>query len=348
MLDGDRNLMANRAVKLGIVIVIGITLLFVLSIGGIAVYEYMFVPVWTEHLPLLNAMGQDVTIIDYRNATNTTYANLTIFLENDHTEDSLYVDPNYTCSDFAIALHDSAEAHGIKCGIVNVQFEGKSIGHAFNVFPTSDKGLVFIDATGLNETQLSLNMTPDKAAVYLENGSQFGEIALNQTGGDFNYTFYLDRKQRIDEYKNEVAIWEAEYDQYLKDFNAWNDSETELYNKFLNYSVDVKSCNAQLASYNAQMGAHNAAVQQYNAGNYGVSIPPVPSGGDELKTWKDQLDSEYISYVNQNNDLQRAGATLQDRYNATMVTYNELKSQEEAKWIMYNPDGIVDVIGIYW
>ncbi len=317
--------MVSRAAKLGIVIIIGITLLFVLSIGGIAVYEYMFVPVWTEHLPLLNAMGVDMTITDYRNATNTTYANLTIFLENDHTEDALYVDPNYTCSDFATALHDNAEAHGIKCGIVNVQFEGNSIGHAFDVFPTSDKGLVYVDATGLNATQLSQNMTPDKAAVYLKNGSQFGEIALNQSGGDFNYTFYLDRKQRIDEYKNEVGIWEAGYEQYVEDFNAWNDSETELYNKFSNYSVDVKNCNAQLASYNAQMETHNAAIQQYTAGDHGVSIPPVPSGGDELKTWKDRLDSEYISYIDQNNDLKRAGASLLDRYNATMVTYDELK-----------------------
>ena len=203
-LNGDCNLMVSRTVKLGIAIVMGIALLFILSIGGIAVYNYMFVPVWTEHLPLLNAMGQDVTITDYRNATNTTYANLTIFLENDHTEDMLYVDPNYTCSDFATALHDSAEAQGIKCGIVNVQFEGQSIGHAFDVFPTSDKGLIFVDATGLNATQISQNMTPGKAAVYLKNGSQFGEIAFNQTGGDFNYTFYLDRKEQIDEYKNEV------------------------------------------------------------------------------------------------------------------------------------------------
>lgn len=340
--------MVGRMVKPGIVIVAGITLLFVLSIGSIAVYEYMFVPVWTEHLPILNATGQDVTITDYRNATNVTYANLTIFLENDHTEDTLYVDPNYTCSDFAAALHDNAEANGIKCGIVNVQFEGRPIGHAFDVFPTSDKGLIFVDATGLNSTQLSQNMTPGKAAVYMMNGSQFGEIAFNQTGGDFNYTFYLDRKEKIDEYKNEVDSWEADYAQYEKDFNAWNDTETELYNKFMNYSADVKSCNVQLASYNSQMAAHNAAVQQYNAGNYGVSIPPVPSGGDQLKAWKATLDSEYISYVDQNNDLQREGAALQNRYNATVVTYNELRSREEARWIMYNPDGIVDEIGIYW
>ncbi len=340
--------MVSRTLKLGMIITIGIIAVIILSIGSIAIYDYMFVPVWTEKLPLLNAMGNDVMITDYRNATNTTYANLTIFLEADHTEDMLYVDPNYTCSDFAVALHDSAEAHGIKCGIVNVQFEGQSIGHAFDVFPTSDKGLVYVDATGLNATQLSQNMTPGKAAVYLKNGSQFGEIAFNQTGGDFNYSFYLDRKQRIDEYKNEIDMWDANYSQYDKDFDAWNDSETELYNKFMNYSVEVKSCNAQLSSYNQQMDAHNAAIQQYNAGNYGVGIPPVPSGGDQLKVWKDRLDSEYVSYVNQENDLRRAGAILQDRYNATIVAYDELNAREEAKWIMYNPDGILDEVGIYW
>ena len=335
-------------VNIVIVVGIAIPLLFVLSVGSIAVYEYMFVPVWTEHLPLLNAMGQTVTITDYRNATNTTYANLTIFLENDHTEDRLYVDPNYTCSDFAVALHDSAEAQGIKCGIVNVQFEGQSIGHAFDVFPTSDKGMIYVDATGLNESQVSQNMTPGKAAVYLMNGSQFGEIAYNQTGGDFGYTFYLDRKQKMDEYKAEIDQWEANYSQYQIDFNRWNDSETVLYYKFLNYSVDVKNYNVQLQSYNAQMEAHNAAIQQYNSGNYGVSVPSIPAGGDQLKAWQNKLDTEYVSYVNQNNDLLREGTALQDRYNASIVVYNELKSREETKWIMYNPDGIVDMIGIYW
>jgi hypothetical protein len=340
--------MVSRAIKSGIAIVVGIAILFILSIGSIAAYEYMFAPVWDEHLPLLNAMGKAVTITDYRNATNVTYANLTIFLENDHTEDMLYVDPNYTCSDFAVALHDSAEAHGIKCGIVNVQFEGQPIGHAFDVFSTSDKGLVFVDATGLNASQRSQNMTPGKAAVYLKNGSQFGEIALNQTGGDFNYTFYLDRKQKIDVYKNEIDIWEANYSQYKDDFNAWNDSETELYNKFVSYSADVKNYNAQLASYNAQMEAHNAAIQQFNAGDRGVSVPPVPSGGDQLKAWQDKLNSEYVSYADQNNDLMREGSVLQARYDALMVTYGGLKAQEEAKWIMYNPDGIVNEIGIFW
>jgi hypothetical protein len=335
-------------ISLGIVILTAIPLFFVLSIGSIAVYEYMFVPVWDEHLPMLNAMGQVVTITDYRNATNTTYANLTIFLDHDHTEDMPYVDPNYTCSDFAVALHDSAEAHGIRCGIVNVQFEGQPIGHAFDVFPTSDKGMVFVDATGLNASQLSQNMTPGKAAVYLMNGSQFGEIALNQTGGDFNYSFYLDRKQKIDVYKNEIDMWEANYSQYKKDFNAWNDSETELYNEFMNYSADVKNYNAQLVSYNAQMEAHNAAIQQYNSGNHGVSVPPIPSGGDQLKAWQNNLDAEYVSYADRNNDLIREGSALQDRYDALMVNYDWLKSQEEAKWIMYNPDGIVDEIGIFW
>ena len=42
-------------------------------------------------------------------------------------------------------------------------------------------------------------------------------------------------------------MWEANYSQYENDFDAWNDSETELYNKFMNYSVEVKSLNEQLS-----------------------------------------------------------------------------------------------------
>lgn len=340
--------MVGRIAKIGIALVVGLIIIFLLAVGSMVIYVYMFMPVWTEQLPVVNATGHQVTITNYRNATNITYANLTAFLESDQTEDALYVYPTYTCADFAIALHDNAEAHGIKSGIVCVDFEGKSIGHAFNVFPTDDKGLIYVDATGMNATQLRYNLTPVKAAVYLVNGSKMGEIAFNQTGGNFDYSFYLDRAQRIDEYKDEIAKWDAENSLYDADYIAWNIAVTQLNTDYEAYNADLAAYQSEVRSYNAQMDAHNAAVAQYNAGNKDVYIPPVPEGRDRLQAWKNKLDSEYIAYGNRANDIRREGASLKSRYDALYAASAALKSREEAKWITYNPVGIVDSIGIYW
>jgi uncharacterized protein YpmS len=340
--------MVSRRIKLGLAVVGAAVALILLAIGSVVIYQYMFVPVWTEEIPVLNATDQNVVITEYRNATNTTYANLTVFLESDHTENIMYVNPTYTCSDFAVALHNSAEAHGIKCGVVSVQFEGQSIGHMFDVFPTDDKGLVYVDATGVNETQRLENITPIKAAVYLEDGRELGEIAFSQTGGDLDYGFYTSRQQQMDLYKQDVAAYIADYDQYELDYKAWNASVTQLAAEYDNYSADLDAYNPVLESYNAQMKAHNDAVAQYNAGNYGVSIPPVPGGIDEIQAWKNRLDAAYITLGNRANDLKREGTALKDRSDALNARYDELRSREEASWIAYNPDGIVSLIDVYW
>jgi hypothetical protein len=340
--------MVSRTVKIGLAVVGVVIALIILAIGSVAIYTYMFVPVWTEQIPVLNAAGQEVKITEYRNATNTTYANLTVFLESDHTEEMLYVDPTYTCSDFAVALHDNAEANGIKCGVVSVQFEGRSIGHMFNVFPTDDKGLVYVDATGVNETQRQNNITPIKAAVYLEDGRDLGEIAFYQTGGDLEYDFYMGRQQQMDQYKKEVSAYIVDYDLYQADYMTWDASVTQLAADYETYGADLEAYNPVLAAYNAQMNAHNDAIAQYNAGNHGVSVPPVPGGLDEIKAWKDRLDSTYIALGNRANDLKREGVALKERSDALNVRYDELQSREEASWITYNPDGVVNLIGVYW
>ena len=325
-----------------------VTMLLSFSMGFILADQIFFSSTWTQQLPVMNAAGSFVMVSEYREVDNTTYANLMQFLQSDHTEDRLYVEPSYTCSDFAVALHNNAESQGIRCGIVNVQFAGQSVGHAFDVFPTTDKGLIYIDATGVNATQLGENISPSKAAVYLVNGSEFGEIALNQTEGNFSYAFYQDRMSKIDAYKAELSAWDANFSLFNKDFDAWKDAETDLYYKTKNYSADLKNCNDQLTSYNAQMDAYNAAVRQYSEGDDSVAIPPEPAGGDQLREWKNQLDAEHLDNINESKNLTQQGIILENEYGAYMATYKTLKSREEAGWIMYNPDDIVSGIDIYW
>ena len=53
------------------------------------------------------------------------------------------------CGEFAETLHNNAEGNGIKAAWVAIRFEDDSTPHALNAFVTTDKGLIFIDVTGM-------------------------------------------------------------------------------------------------------------------------------------------------------------------------------------------------------
>jgi hypothetical protein len=70
------------------------------------------------------------------------------FFASDLTQGERSYTSQYVCSDFARTLHNNAEAAGIKCAWVGCSFT-RGIGHAFNEFQTTDKGIVYIDDTGV-------------------------------------------------------------------------------------------------------------------------------------------------------------------------------------------------------
>lgn len=87
--------------------------------------------------------GKVLTLTNYNNATDPAYDQLVSFLKEDKTDEHPYTN-GYVCSDFARTLHNNAEKAGIRSGWVGV----RSCNHAFNVFNTTDRGLVYIDCTG--------------------------------------------------------------------------------------------------------------------------------------------------------------------------------------------------------
>lgn len=125
-------------------------------------------------LPVTN--GSDATrmyIHNYPNTANPTSEELFNFLKNDLTNSRSYVFGSFVCIDFAIMLHDNAELSGIKSGVVTIEFYDKEVGHALNVFNTTDKGLIYVDTT--NDTYdvfsgesyseyLTHSFNPDKIA----------------------------------------------------------------------------------------------------------------------------------------------------------------------------------------
>ncbi len=93
--------------------------------------------------------GEPIELINNPDATDPTYAELIAFIKADTADEGLYTN-SYVCSDFAEAVHNNAEAAGIRAAWVGIDFEGDDEGHAFNAFETTDLGLVFIDCIGEN------------------------------------------------------------------------------------------------------------------------------------------------------------------------------------------------------
>jgi hypothetical protein len=71
------------------------------------------------------------------------------------------------CADFAERLHNNAEMAGIRCGYVSLDMTGYTdpsnmgiapdSGHACNVFEATDRGLIYIDCTGISDDYGPLN-----------------------------------------------------------------------------------------------------------------------------------------------------------------------------------------------
>ncbi len=263
----------------------------------------------------------------YRNATPVSYDQLINFISQDDTADATYTMPTYTCGDFAAHLFNDSQAMGIKSGIVSVAFQGNMTGHAFNVFPTTDKGLVYVDCTGINESLKQMGYEPTRNIVYLEVGKVLGEIPDNQTGGSLDYAFYEDRNQKMDDYRQKWQDYTADLSQYGQD-KAVYEGHADSYTNDLN-------------AYNSDVSNYDAAQAQYKAN-------PTQSQLDKLNTWYDQLTSTKNSLISRQNSLQSEKNNLDTEYNSLNSTYNNLMNSEEYNWITFNPIGVVSDDEVYW
>ena len=90
---------------------------------------------------------------------NPSWEELKTFLWEDKTDQLEYVFPTFVCEDFAKTLQTNAKKAGLGCAFANVKLKGypdwfnygipSNTGHALNAFETTDRGLVYIDCTGL-------------------------------------------------------------------------------------------------------------------------------------------------------------------------------------------------------
>ena len=85
------------------------------------------------------------------NARDPTWSQLKYFLQNNTFfqlsmfGESTYKKAEFMCADFASALHNNAEASGIRCA--DIAAFHRSGAHAIVMFDTTDKGWIFVDPT---------------------------------------------------------------------------------------------------------------------------------------------------------------------------------------------------------
>ncbi len=155
------------------------------------------------------------TLVNNVAATDPTWRQLRAFLLLDKTDEKDYIEPSYTCGNFAGDLHDNAEIVGIRTAYVTLGLEGKSVGHALNAFCTTDRGLVFIDCTHSNGSDPSETYSWDKVA-FVEIGEEYGLSDLDVTSC-FTYGCY-------EKYKQKRLAFQSNFDDYneeVEEFNDW-------------------------------------------------------------------------------------------------------------------------------
>ncbi|MCX8155722.1 MAG: hypothetical protein N3J91_04620 [Verrucomicrobiae bacterium] len=124
---------------------------------------------------LVDAQGQPVTLRNNPQARDVPFQQVLAFVQSNQVNQLPYRTGQFACTEFAVALHNAAEAAGIRCALVGVRFQ-RGPGHALNAFQTTDKGLVYIDCTG------SPNPPADPARFdtigYLKLGQPYGRLPL--------------------------------------------------------------------------------------------------------------------------------------------------------------------------
>ena len=93
------------------------------------------------------ADGHKITMWRNSGAVDPTFDQMVAFIKADKTDEVEYNNSSFVCADFAERVQQNAELVGYKCGWVAIDFNDSVVGHACNIFNTTDRGVVYIDCT---------------------------------------------------------------------------------------------------------------------------------------------------------------------------------------------------------
>jgi hypothetical protein len=225
------------------------------------------IPAPPHTIPVSNATGATVVLINNKTATNPTWDGLMAFLKADTTIKIKYSFPSFTCADFARTLHDRAEAKGIRCGFVAIEFDNRTVdysaydngngnfhpptrspdtGHGLNVFETVDRGLVYVDASS---DQDYVGNDAKVRIAYLVEGQELNEIDL-EWATNTSYSFYeAYRRTQLDFIADQRAFYKD-----LADYNLRLSDNGNI------MTPELKTLNDQLNSRAVELNARKSRI----------------------------------------------------------------------------------------
>jgi hypothetical protein len=222
-----------KEIRLLWIIYMVVIVLLVLNLNGCALIQVLFKNphhIYENGAVLVGGDDRPIELINAPNADEVSYSQLLAFIKNDSTDLLPYIDRAqselvpFVCSDFAETLHNNAEAAGIRAGYVGIDWQDGGIGHAINVFETTDRGIIYIDCTGQSiYSQLDTwddsisSLSWDKVA-YIEIGQIYGVLSLEKAESP-DYAFYQEFQQKWEDYKSKLAAYNTavkQYNQYIQ------------------------------------------------------------------------------------------------------------------------------------
>jgi hypothetical protein len=198
-----------KRVAIGIVIGVAITLVIIYAPRFITPVtetpETSETHVYIDGKIVVGGDGEPIELTDNPNATDPTYAELLAFLEADQIDEYSYIvgPPKvaYICADFARDVHNNAEAAGIRAAWVGIDLEGQAEGHALNAFQTTDRGLVFIDCTGVGLWDETGDRTCWDRRAYVEVGQPYQVAFIERAQTRFKFLvsqpYAIDKKSGV-------------------------------------------------------------------------------------------------------------------------------------------------------
>lgn len=135
-----------------LLVVAALVIIILLVVGGYVAYNMLLPSVWTETLKVKNSTGQHDIITNYRNATDVSYSDLIAFMnaENATLKATVDLDDTYRPVEYAVRLHDDAQAARINCSLLPLNISDDYPGNVPVAFRTTDTGMVFVDPTAMN------------------------------------------------------------------------------------------------------------------------------------------------------------------------------------------------------
>jgi len=248
----------NRAARAIAVIICLIVLLLPAALTACRNPDYIYSETGAVEC---GADGRPIALVDNPEAADPTFAELMAFIEQDLTDRHPYIEGEYVCADFAEDVHNNAEAAGIRAGWVGIDFEGQEIGHAVNIFETTDRGTVYIDCTNGTNSDPEMDGESRDMIAYLEVGETYGVIPIDQiiaTGMDYyplTYDYYAERQAAWDGY----AAGLESYNDSVAAFNAETDGRTykigsAAYRKVTAWKQDLIDQENDLRAYQDKYG----------------------------------------------------------------------------------------------